>query len=57
VWGDDVRTIRRLVYRMGFRPKPGSIFFSPSIAYAEVFHKAVMNAIDSMRKSYGEEKP
>jgi len=28
-----MRTIRKIVYKLGFRPKPGSIFFSPSLAY------------------------
>jgi hypothetical protein len=27
-----MRLIRKLIYRWGFRPKPGSIFFSPSLA-------------------------
>jgi len=27
-----MKKIRRLVYRLGFRPKPGSIFFSPSLS-------------------------
>lgn len=34
-----MRLIRRLVYKMGFRPKPGTIFFSPSIALAIQFRE------------------
>jgi len=26
-----MRYIRRLIYRLGFEPKPGSVFFSPSL--------------------------
>jgi hypothetical protein len=25
--------VRRLIYRLGFRPRPGSIFYSPSLAH------------------------
>lgn len=28
-----MRLIRGLIYRLGFRPKPGSVFYSPPIAY------------------------
>lgn len=28
-----MRKVRGLVYKLGFRPKRGSIFFSPSLAF------------------------
>lgn len=28
--GEAIRYIRRLIYRLGFRPKPRTIFYSPS---------------------------
>jgi len=41
--GGIVRKIRKLVYRLGFRPKMGSVFYSPSLAIFYV-HK------DGMKK-------
>lgn len=34
-------TLRGIVYRLGFRPRPGTIFYSPSIAYALAARDAV----------------
>lgn len=51
-----MRWIRRSIYRMGFRPKPGSIFFSPSIAFAEASTEAFSTMREAMRRSYGEER-
>lgn len=28
-----LQRVRKLVYKMGFRPKPGSIFFSPTLGW------------------------
>jgi hypothetical protein len=47
-----LRYIRRMVYKLGFRPKPGSIFYSPSkdaelagqealAAFEEAYEKAM----------------
>ena len=33
-------SIRRLVYKMGFRPKPGTVLYSPSIHYRLAFEDA-----------------
>lgn len=53
-------TIRRLVYKMGFRPNPGTILFSPSLALvlrrkdvlsvAEEFKKALSSASEQTRQ-------
>jgi hypothetical protein len=44
---NPMRRVRKLVYRMGFRPKLGSIFFSPSQAFylnaREGFMKGIAN--------------
>ena len=37
--------IRSIIYRLGFRPKLGSIFFSPSWVSPEA-HKKIMDAFD-----------
>ena len=29
--------IRRLIYRLGFRPRAGSLFFSPSLSFFYAF--------------------
>ncbi|UQS94763.1 hypothetical protein SEA_ZEINA_67 [Arthrobacter phage Zeina] len=38
-----MRILKQLLYRMGMRPKPGSIFFSPSlhlqIALKQIYKK------------------
>lgn len=39
--------IRKWVYQLGFRPKPGSIFNSPALD----FHYAVMNVRETYLKS------
>lgn len=52
-----MRRIRGLVYRLGFRPKPGSIFYSPSkdwqLALANFgrdFERAMREAQERMRE-------
>lgn len=32
-----MRSVRKAVYRAGIRPKPGSIFFSPSAAFRDPY--------------------
>ncbi len=39
--------IRVFVYNCGFRPKRGSVFFSPSLALILQFHEA--KAVEAMR--------
>lgn len=39
--GGIVRKIRKLIYRMGFRPKSGSIFCSPSMAVFYTYKDAI----------------
>lgn len=39
-----MRRIRRWVYQLGFRPKPGSIFYSPSMDLALKVLEAVQGA-------------
>lgn len=43
-----MRLIRRWVYQLGFRPKPGSIFFSPSMEIALKVHEAVRKAFKQL---------
>lgn len=38
-----VRHIRPKLYRLGFRPKAGSIWHSPSLSYIYSFHKGLFN--------------
>lgn len=33
--------VRNLVYEMGFRPKPGTVLYSPSMAYRLAFLEAM----------------
>lgn len=50
-----IRWIRTRVYNLGFRPKPGSIFYSPTIALnlsmenvvRDAFRKALMPCKDA----------
>lgn len=42
--GGIVRKIRKLIYRMGFHPKLGSIFFSPSMAMFYMYKDAMKKA-------------
>lgn len=35
-----MRRIRVLLYKMGLRPKPGSIFYSPSLALQMAYEEA-----------------
>jgi hypothetical protein len=39
-----MRQIRKVVYRAGLRPKPGSIFFSPSDVFYDI------NVVDYIRR-------
>lgn len=41
-----MRPIRSLLYRLGFRPKPGSIFYSPSIS----LRLSAQEALDTMTR-------
>ena len=38
-----ISKIRSLVYKMGFRPKPGTVLFSPSLALQLSFEEAFAN--------------
>jgi hypothetical protein len=40
--------LRRLVYKMGFDPKPGSILFSPSLYYMRLAGEAVREAVKTI---------
>lgn len=31
-----MQLVRRVVYKLGFKPKPGSIFYSPSTSYTRI---------------------
>jgi hypothetical protein len=46
---DLLEKIRFSIYRLGFRPKPGSIFYSPSIA----FSLELLEAIRKVKKEKG----
>lgn len=43
-----MRLIRRVIYRWGFKPKPGSIFYSPSLSFMDAFRtsKTVYEAFE-----------
>lgn len=43
-----MKYIRNLVYKMGFRPKPRTILYSPSAAYHIDADKAVQAAVKEM---------
>lgn len=45
--------IRRFLYRRGFRPKPGSIFFSPSLDW----HYKMIEAMKYVDETYAKVKP
>jgi len=52
-----MRLIRRLIYRLGFSPKPGSIFFSPSTALLNILkehppHEAFIKGMGDMEAYY-----
>jgi hypothetical protein len=47
-----IRYIRRLVYRLGFRPKPGSIFYSPSLTLTVGLKDFPINTCDDMVYKY-----
>jgi hypothetical protein len=46
--------IRNLVYRLGFNPKPGSIFFSPSRAFDKASEKLMEAFWEAYRKTIKE---
>lgn len=43
-----MRPIRKAVYRMGLAPKPGSIFFSPSIAFWSNAHQGFVRGVNNV---------
>ena len=38
-----MRHLRSKLYKLGFRPKAGSIWYSPSLDYIYSFHKGFFN--------------
>lgn len=48
-----MRRIRRLIYRLGYRPRPGSIFFSPSLSliYLMKENNVIDRAIRAMKEN------
>jgi hypothetical protein len=46
-----MKHIRRLVYRLGFRPKPGTILFSPSAALVSAANQATPAFIEGLKKA------
>lgn len=46
-----MRRIRRLIYGFGFRPKPGSVFYSPSMAFVALMQDN--RVIDKFREEIG----
>lgn len=49
-----ISKIRGLVYKLGFRPKPGSVFFSPTRAFEASYKEAVKNIKIPVLTVYGE---
>jgi hypothetical protein len=35
-----MRGLRRMIYRLGFRPRGGSVFYSPSLSFIHSFRRA-----------------
>lgn len=48
--GGIVRKIRRMIYRLGFRPKVGSIFCSPSLGVFYANTDSLKAELDYLKK-------
>lgn len=48
-----MRYIRKLIYRMGFQPKPGSIFYSPSMDIGLKIDAAVRRVVYGDQRKNG----
>jgi hypothetical protein len=46
-----MKYVRRLIYRLGFRPKPGTVLFSPSTAMVLAANQATPAFIEGLKQA------